>query len=229
MGFSLPGITSSSCTRARASLSGCRLYCHSRCCFSIVRTSLRCPCSSHSIYMIWLWSIYCAYSSLDSLSRTFRKTRRRQGASRSSRNHLAHFVCQSHFLMTNKAKSINLALWSKTQTRNKYLIQAVKEQQTKAAVTPASGSRELDLQTLRFIQHIVERGLTDIDDFSKNDIIDQFREAAIRYQLYGVIDVLSLYMTHYAPGFHGYVAQACRNSIEKSLTKRVLYCWKWER
>lgn len=131
--------------------------------------------------------------------------------------------------MTNKAKSINLALWSKKQTRNKYLIQAVKEQQTKAAVTPASGSRELDLQTLRFIQHIVERGLTDIDDFSKNDIIDQFREAAIRYQLYGVIDVLSLYMTHYAPGFHGYAAQACRNSIEKSLTKRVLYYWKWER
>ena len=62
--------------------------------------------------------------------------------------------------MTNKAKSINLAGWSKKQERNKYLIKAVQEQQMTAVATPAPGSREVDLKTLRFIQHIVERGLS---------------------------------------------------------------------
>lgn len=30
------------------------------------------------------------------------------------------------------------------------------------------------------------------------------------------------------PSFHGYAAEACRNSIEKSLTKRIMSDWKWE-
>lgn len=76
---------------------------------------------------------------------------------------------------------------------------------------------------------MIERGLTPHDNLNYHDVIDQFQTAAVRYQLYGVVDSLALYMTHYAPGFHGYAAEACRNCIEKSTTKRIMSYWKWER
>jgi len=59
-------------------------------------------------------------------------------------------------------------------------------------------------------------------------VIDQFQTGAVRYQLYGVVDVLSLYQCHYAPGFHGYLSRASKNCIEKSLQKRIMSYWKWE-
>ncbi|KAK7190641.1 hypothetical protein DPSP01_007295 [Paraphaeosphaeria sporulosa] len=115
------------------------------------------------------------------------------------------------------------------QARNKWLPAKVKSMQEAALPAPAPGSRELDEKTLRFVQHMVERGLTKHDDLSYHDVIDQFQTGAVRYQLYGVVDSLALYLTHYAPGFHGYAAEACRNCIEKSLTKRIMSYWKWER
>lgn len=128
-----------------------------------------------------------------------------------------------------KSSSINARGRSTQLARNKWLPSKVKSLQEGAVPAPAPGSRELDLKTLRFVQHMVERGLTKHDDLSYHDVIDQFQTGAVRYQLYGVVDCLSLYLTHYAPGFHGYVAEACRNSIEKSLTKRIMSYWKWER
>ncbi|KAF5013174.1 hypothetical protein FDECE_803 [Fusarium decemcellulare] len=116
--------------------------------------------------------------------------------------------------------------FTKRSQRNKYVVQAVKDNVENATPAPAPGSRELDLKTLRFMQHIIERGLS--DDYSSFDIIDQFREAAIRYQLYGLVDALAIFQTHYAPNFHGYISEACRNSLEKSLTKKVMNYWKWE-
>ncbi|KAJ3531610.1 hypothetical protein NM208_g8799 [Fusarium decemcellulare] len=116
--------------------------------------------------------------------------------------------------------------FSKRSQRNKYVVQAVKDNVENATPAPAPGSRELDLKTLRFMQHVIERGLS--DDYGYFDIIDQFREAAIRYQLYGLVDALAIFQTHYAPNFHGYISEACRNSLEKSLTKKVMNYWKWE-
>ncbi|PNP86631.1 hypothetical protein FNYG_00021 [Fusarium nygamai] len=89
----------------------------------------------------------------------------------------------------------------KAQERNKYLVQAVEEQLANATPAPAPGSRELSLDTLRHVQHMIERGLSPHDDFSFHDVIDQFQTGAVRYQLYGVVDVLSLYQCHYAPGY----------------------------
>lgn len=122
----------------------------------------------------------------------------------------------------NYASRLNAAGYTKAQERNKYLIPAVVEQMAEAVPAPAPGSREVDLETLRHIQFILERGLSAKDDYSHHDIIDQFRESAIRYQLYSVIDALSLYQCHYAPGFHGYLSKASQNCIEKSLQKRVM-------
>ncbi|KAJ0337101.1 hypothetical protein COL922a_007144 [Colletotrichum nupharicola] len=128
----------------------------------------------------------------------------------------------------NNASSLNASGYSKAQERNKYLVQAVEEQMADAAPAPQSGDRELSLETLRHVQHIIERGLSPRDDFSFHDVIDQFQTGAIRYQLYGTIDALSLYQCHYVPGFHGYLSKACQNAIEKSLQKRIMSYWKWE-
>ena len=128
-----------------------------------------------------------------------------------------------------KSAKINAEGMITQERRNQWLPEKVKEQTEHAVPAPAPGSRELDLKTLRFVQHMIERGLTPHTDLSYHDVIDQFQTGAVRYQLYGVFDSLSLYLIHYAPGFHGYAAEACRNYIEKSLTKRIMSYWKWER
>lgn len=122
----------------------------------------------------------------------------------------------------NYAARLNAAGYTKAQERNRYLVQAVQEQMANASPPPPPESRELDLETLRHVQWILERGLSPKDDFSYHDIIDQFQPAALRYQLYGTADALSVYQSHYAPGFHGYLSRASQNSIEKSLQKRVM-------
>ncbi|RSL67349.1 hypothetical protein CEP53_003024 [Fusarium sp. AF-6] len=132
------------------------------------------------------------------------------------------------FWLMSNARSLNAAGYSKAQERNKYLVQAVQEQMENATPAPAPGSRELSLETLRHVQHMLERGLSPRDDFSFHDVIDQFQTGAVRYQLYGVVDVLSLYQCHYTPGFHGYLSKASQNCIEKSLQKRIMSYWKWE-
>lgn len=134
----------------------------------------------------------------------------------------AAFCYTGIFWLMSNARSLNAAGYSKAQERNKYLVQAVQEQMENATPAPAPGSRELPLETLRHVQHMLERGLSPRDDFSFHDVIDQFQTGAVRYQLYGVVDVLSLYQCHYAPGFHGYLSKASQNCIEKSLQKRIM-------
>ncbi|KAH7137447.1 hypothetical protein B0J13DRAFT_625220 [Dactylonectria estremocensis] len=64
---------------------------------------------------------------------------------------------------------------------------------------------------LGLFMHTLERGLSARDDFSYHDVIDQFKTGSVRYLLYDVVDVLSMYPCHCAPGF------ASQNCIEKSL------------
>ncbi|KAF4493292.1 linalool dehydratase-isomerase precursor [Fusarium agapanthi] len=130
---------------------------------------------------------------------------------------LAIFCYTGIFWLMSNARSLNAAGYSKAQERNKYLVQAVEEQLANATPAPAPGSRELSLDTLRHVQHMLDRGLSPHDDFSFHDVIYQFQTGAVRYQLYGVVDVLSLYQCHYAPGFNGYLSKASQNCIEKSL------------
>ena len=129
--------------------------------------------------------------------------------------------------ITYKTSAANAEARQKRETRNSYVVQSVKETQA-AGKKPAPGSRELDLKTLKFLQWFIELGLTKIDDFSYHDVIDQFQTSAIRYQLYEAVSDLGFYQYHYAPNFHGYISQAMRNCIEKSLTERVVGFWKWE-
>lgn len=121
----------------------------------------------------------------------------------------------------------NAAGQRKRDERNAYLIKSVQENQAMGTAAER-GSREVDLETLRFLQWFIELGRTAHDDFSYHDVIDQFQTSAIRYQLYEAVSDLGLYQYIYAPNFHGYVSAAQRNIIEKSLTERVVGFWKWE-
>ncbi|KAI1612524.1 hypothetical protein EDD36DRAFT_487577 [Exophiala viscosa] len=121
----------------------------------------------------------------------------------------------------------NRAGQKKREARNAYLVDEVRNNQLKA-VAPKPGSREVDERTLRFVQWFIELGMTPQDDFSYHDVIDQFQTSAIRYQLYESINVLGLYQSIYCPNFHGYLSQAQRNIITKSMSKKVIEFWKWE-
>jgi hypothetical protein len=109
----------------------------------------------------------------------------------------------------------------KRQVRNTYLIDAVQQNQA-SAVEPEAGSREVDEETLRFVQWTIELGLTGKDDYSYHDVIDQFQTSAIRYQLYEAVSGLGLYQNVYTPNFHGYLSLAQRNILEKSLQKKIV-------
>ncbi|KAM6529606.1 hypothetical protein FALCPG4_007736 [Fusarium falciforme] len=122
----------------------------------------------------------------------------------------AAFCYTGIFWLMSNARSLNAAGYSKAQERNKYLVQAVQEQMENATPAPAPGSRELSLETLRHVQHMLERGLSPRDDFSFHDVIDQFQTVPL------------------CPGFHGYLSKASQNCIEKSLQKRIMSYWKWE-
>ena len=129
--------------------------------------------------------------------------------------------------ITYQTYAANAEARQKRQKRNEYLVEAVKESQA-AGKRHAPGSRELDLRGLRFMQWFIELGLTKKDDFSYHDVIDQFQTSAIRYQLYEAVSDLGVYQFIYTPNFRGYLSQAMRNCIEKSLTERVVGFWKWE-
>lgn len=108
------------------------------------------------------------------------------------------------------------------EKRNTFLVNAVQENQAKAQPAPAPGAREADERSLRFLQWVLEMGLSPKDDFSYHDVIDQFQTSAIRYQLYQAIYELTAFQNHYCPNFHGYLSKAERNLIEKSMSKRVM-------
>jgi hypothetical protein len=110
----------------------------------------------------------------------------------------------------------------KRDERNAYLVDAVQQNQASAQQAPAPGSREADERSLRFLQWVIEMGLAPKDDWSYHDIIDQFQTSAIRYQLYQGMWELAAFQNHYCPSFHGYLSQAERGLIEKSMSKRVM-------
>ncbi|KAI9743694.1 MAG: hypothetical protein M1818_003010 [Claussenomyces sp. TS43310] len=93
---------------------------------------------------------------------------------------------------------------------------------------PPDAERELSLEDLRMVQHAIDQGLRDVNDWTGFSIIDQFQTSALRYQLYEIGYSLGAYQGVYAPNFHGYLSQAHRNTIEKSITKKVMGFWKWE-
>lgn len=121
-----------------------------------------------------------------------------------------------------RTRIANVEAERRRDERNAFLVDAVKENYANATPAPAPGVREADERSMRFVQWVLEMGLAPQNDFSYHDIIDQFQTSAIRYQLYQGIYELSVFQMNYCPNFHGYLSEAQRNLIDKSMTKRVM-------
>lgn len=117
---------------------------------------------------------------------------------------------------------------AKRENRNAFILKSLADVQSIALKSPADEDRELSLEDLRDVQYLIDVGLKAIDNYEDFTIIDQFQTSSIRYQLYEMMYCLGAYQGIYAPNMHGYVNESFRNTIEKSLTTKVLGFWKWE-
>lgn len=87
---------------------------------------------------------------------------------------------------------------------------------------------ELDEHQLAEARYLLDRALQPIDCFDGFNTVDQFREAAWRYQLVSVNYALAALQVNYLPAFSGYLHEAQRNSIVKMTDRRVWYYWRVE-
>ncbi len=87
---------------------------------------------------------------------------------------------------------------------------------------------ELSEEDLACARYIFDRALQPIDQFDGFTTIDQFREAAWRYQLVSMNYALASLQVNYAPAFRGYLLDAQANSIQKMLDRRAWHYWRIE-
>lgn len=84
---------------------------------------------------------------------------------------------------------------------------------------------ETDLPLWRFL---LDRALQPVSEFQGFDRIDEFREAAKRYQICNLSYMLSLHQYTRTPAFRGYMAQAQQNLSLKMMDHRVWSYWRLE-
>ncbi|KAG2735858.1 hypothetical protein G9P44_002072 [Scheffersomyces stipitis] len=129
-------------------------------------------------------------------------------------------------IVTLISSRLQSAAQEKAKKRNAYLPKLIPELYEKKRLP--EDDREIDVKTLRFLQYYIELGLQDVDDWSNFNEVDQFQTASLRYQLYEIVYSLATYQAIYAPSLRGKICESMRNSIEKSLTSKVMGYWKWE-
>lgn len=112
--------------------------------------------------------------------------------------------------------------------RQTFFTESLAEVHQKAAVEPEPGSREMDPDTIASVRYILERALQPVGSFKGFTIIDQFQPAALRYQVNHMGFALAMVQAHYTPNFHGYLADAQRNLIEKYRDPTVWRYWVYE-
>ncbi|MBI4896737.1 MAG: hypothetical protein HY827_00015 [Actinobacteria bacterium] len=93
------------------------------------------------------------------------------------------------------------------------------------AAPPVGESSPEDLSALRYA---FDLALQPIDRWDGFGFVDQFREAAVRYQLNFLQYSTAMSQYTCTPAFTGYLAEAQRNAIEKMLQPRVWKYWRWE-
>ncbi|PTL58874.1 hypothetical protein [Paraconexibacter algicola] len=96
---------------------------------------------------------------------------------------------------------------------------------TVEAHLPVVEHSEDDLAHLRYSLDLALQPLDRFDGFTH---IDQFREAALRYQLTALSNSLAMAQLTRTPAFGGYLAEGQRNAIEKMLDRRVWGYWAIE-
>lgn len=93
------------------------------------------------------------------------------------------------------------------------------------ARVPVAEHSAADLAHLRYALDLALQPIESFEGFTR---IDQFREAATRYQLNALGYALSMSQLTRTPAFSGYLAEAQRNAIEKMLNRRVWGYWAVE-
>jgi hypothetical protein len=93
------------------------------------------------------------------------------------------------------------------------------------AALPVAESTPEDLSALRYG---LDLALQPIDRFDGFTIIDEYREAAVRYQINTLGYALAMAQYTRTPAFAGYLAEAQRNAVEKSLQRKVWGYWARE-
>jgi hypothetical protein len=96
------------------------------------------------------------------------------------------------------------------------------------AETPAAEKRELTREQLAATRYLFDRALQPVGQLNGFDRIDQFQTSALRYQLNHAGYTLAELQTHYAPSFHGYLAEAQHNLVAQYLQKQVWSYWCYE-
>jgi hypothetical protein len=87
---------------------------------------------------------------------------------------------------------------------------------------------EHSVQDLEHLRCCLDLALQPLDRFDGFDHLDQFREAATRYQLSALSYALSMSQFTRTPAFTGYLAEAQRNIIGKALDPKVWNYWALE-
>ncbi len=95
----------------------------------------------------------------------------------------------------------------------------------RSALPPVAEATIDELAMLRYPLDLALQPLENFDGFVK---IDQFREAATRYQLNAIGYALSMAQYTRTPAFSGYLAEAQRNAIDKMRDRRVWNYWAIE-
>lgn len=90
---------------------------------------------------------------------------------------------------------------------------------------PVAESSAEDLARLRFGLDLALQPVEGFEGFTR---LDQYREAALRYQINALSYGLSMAQLTRTPAFTGYLAEAQRNAIEKMLHRRVWAYWAHE-
>lgn len=107
---------------------------------------------------------------------------------------------------------------------NRYLQQAALPPEPVAA----DRDRELAAHDLRRMRFLLDRALQPVEAFDGFEWLDQFRTAAVRYQINFIGYALSMAQATYLPAFGGYLNEAQRRLIDKQTDHRVWRYWAIE-
>ncbi|WP_063007147.1 linalool dehydratase/isomerase domain-containing protein [Nocardia kruczakiae] len=121
-----------------------------------------------------------------------------------------------HRIRTRRAVVLNTELRS---------VRFVETALPSSEVLPVAEASEDDLARLRFA---LDLALQPIAEFAGFDDRDQFREAALRYQLCILGYALSVYRYTHTPAFAGYLTEAQHRAIIKMGDRRVWGYWALE-
>ena len=138
----------------------------------------------------------------------------------------ATILCAGVIIFLRRRQKIQ-QLHSERERINNYLAEKT------TVTTPLNNAgvpqvEELPESSTPLLRFLLDRALQPIDTFHGFDRIDEFREAAKRYQLCNSSYALSLLQYNHTPAFRGYLSQAQDNLSVKMQDHRCWSYWRYE-